>query len=63
MVVMSILISKSFTAFAGPMADYGDAPDDTAGSGVVGKYPSMYNTGNARIVGWKGAHHLETDEE
>ncbi len=46
-----------------PNADYGDAPDtQNAYYGVIGSFPTYYNTTNSR-VGYPGAHTLNTGEE
>ena len=55
-------------ASAGPLADYGDAPDNTTGQvfaypGVEGQFPTLYATANSRMLGRTGAHHLTTSEE
>lgn len=53
---------------AGPLADYGDAPDNTTGQvfaypGVEGQFPSLYATANTIISGRRCPFHLNTSEE
>ena len=61
-------ITANFEALRS-QADYGDAPDDTldrgnvfAYPGVVAKFASLYDTGNSRVLGRKGAHNVEPFE-
>ncbi len=46
-----------------PLADYGDAPDDQdAYYGVVGRFPTLYNTSNS-VLSRHGGHTLTVGEE
>lgn len=48
---------------AAPRCDYGDAPDDQdAYIGIVGKFPTLYNTSNS-MFGRDGGHCLITGQE
>ena len=44
-------------AGGGPLADYGDAPDDGA------NFPSLFNTTNSRVGGRRGPYHLDVSME
>lgn len=68
LVCMAVIGCAIPMASAGPLADYGDAPDNTTGQvfaypGVEGQFPSLYATANSRILGRTGAYHLTTSEE
>ncbi len=68
LVCMAVIGCAIPMASAGPLADYGDAPDNTTGQvfaylGVEGQFPSLYATANTRIPGRTGVHHLITSEE
>ncbi len=65
---MAVIVCAIPITSAGPLADYGDAPDNTsltvyAYPGVEGQFPSLYDTANTRISGRTGVHHLTTTEE
>jgi hypothetical protein len=64
------LIKIASDGEGGSLADYGDAPDDSydlgnvfAYPGVVGKFPSLYNTHNSRLSNRRGSFHLTTTRE
>ena len=58
LVAIPVLIGMTSVVYAGPLADYGDAPD-----GVGGKnYPSLFNSPNAGI-GLNAPFHLDTTKE
>ncbi|MCK4818525.1 hypothetical protein KA005_22335 [bacterium] len=68
LVCMAVIGCAIPIASAEPLADYGDAPDNTtaqvfAYAGVEGQFPTLYATANSRISGRTGAHHLTTSEE
>ena len=51
------------TANTNPLGDYGDAPDgQDAYYGVLGRYPTLYNTTNSQF-GRPGGHTLNTGQE
>lgn len=67
-VCMAMISCAIPIASAGPLADYGDAPDNTNGQvfaypSVEGKFPSLYDTDNTRISGRRGIFHLTTSDE
>lgn len=57
-VVLIVGLSQSSSATAGPMADYGDAPDGVG----VDNYPSLFNSPNA-TDGLNAPFHLDTTRE
>ena len=68
LVCMAVIGCVIPIASAGPLADYGDAPDNTIGQvfaypGVEGQFPTLYATANSRIPARTGVHHLITSEE
>jgi len=65
---MAVIVCAIPITSAGPLADYGDAPDNTsltvyAYPSVEGQFPSLYDTANTRISGRRGPFHLNTSEE
>ena len=55
--VAALLIMLPAFAGSGPLADYGDAPDNGA------SFPSLFNTTNSRVVGRRGPYHVDVSME
>jgi hypothetical protein len=51
------VVLLAVAAGAGPLGDYGDAPDNGA------NFPSLYNTINSRVAGRRGPFHLDVSQE
>ncbi|MFQ5905023.1 MAG: hypothetical protein ACE5JA_00455, partial [bacterium] len=57
LLLIALLALLPVLAGAGPLADYGDAPDNGS------NFPSLYNTTNNRVVGRRGPYHLDVSQE
>jgi hypothetical protein len=55
LIMLSLFLGPVMPVTAGPVADYGDAPDPP--------YPSLYNTASTLYPGRRGPHHLDVSKE
>lgn len=61
--LLGLLLVLASSVYAVEEVEFGDAPDTTGGASPYGYFPTLYNTGNARIPGRRGPFHLQTQWE